>query len=80
MTMFIYVIKDKVAEESGPIFEAKNDAVAQRKFRAVLAETSLAQHDFALLRVASIDHDNDIVGVEEKPVDVTNYTTQEVEE
>lgn len=34
--MKLYVIYDKAAQQSSPVFEAKNDAVAAREFRKVL--------------------------------------------
>lgn len=30
--MYVYGIKDKLAEEFGPLFSAKNDAIAARSF------------------------------------------------
>jgi len=32
----LYTIWDKVAKQCGPVFEAKNDAVAQRNFKNML--------------------------------------------
>lgn len=56
--MKLYTIFDRVAEESGPVFEAKNDGVALRKFQALALNTEGAQpDDFKLLSVGEIDHD-----------------------
>ena len=34
----IYTIRDKVAEEVGPLFQAKNDAVAIRQFKQLIKD------------------------------------------
>ena len=39
MKVNIYTIYDKVACESGPIFQAKNDGVALRCFMSLMKET-----------------------------------------
>ncbi len=38
MKVNIYTIYDKVAEECGPVFQAKNDMVAVRMLKSMLAE------------------------------------------
>lgn len=38
MKISLFTIWDKVAEEAGPIFQAKNEAVAQRQFRFAIRE------------------------------------------
>ena len=35
----IYTIRDKVAEEVGPLFQAKNDAVAIRQFKQLVKDS-----------------------------------------
>ena len=35
----IYTIRDKVAEEVGPLFQAKNDAVAIRQFKQLIKDS-----------------------------------------
>ena len=50
----LYTIYDKVAQETGPLFEAKSDAVASRSARTLLAEVQ-AVDDFKLLRVGYSD-------------------------
>ena len=39
MKVNIYTIHDKVASESGPIFQAKNDTVALRCFMSLMKDT-----------------------------------------
>ena len=38
MRFNLYTVYDELAEEAGPIFCAKNDAVAERQFTALKAE------------------------------------------
>lgn len=54
--MNLYCVFDKVAEEAGPIFEAKNDAIAQRNFMKLLERTGGMQSDFVLYSVGKFDH------------------------
>lgn len=56
----LYVVYDKVACESGPVFEAKNDAVAIRHFGLCMAKCSDTT-EFKLLKVAEIDHDTNVI-------------------
>lgn len=37
MEMRLYVIRDKVAEECGPVFAAVNDGIAFRQYRHLLS-------------------------------------------
>jgi len=53
MIVNLYVIKDKVADELGPIFEAKNDAVAARNYRSVLKKAAFPT-DYILLKVGRL--------------------------
>lgn len=68
--MSIYVVYDRLAEESGPCFEAKNDLVARRNFRRILSSGS-SPSDYLLLRVGNIDHEKNTIDAEMIPVDVT---------
>lgn len=52
--MNLYVIYDRVAQEGGPIFEAKNDNVAFRMVQEYLAK---APNDYMVLHVGSLSHD-----------------------
>ena len=49
-----YVLYDVVAEEAGPIFDAKNDAIAVRLSLPALADAPFVR-DIRLLKVAEID-------------------------
>lgn len=57
MRMGIYAIRDRVAEETGPIFEAKNDAVARRNYAQLLEKSSIPAGEMQLLKIGEMDHD-----------------------
>lgn len=58
----LYVIYDRVAEESGPITEAKNDGVAYRGYKKFLeSNEDIINDDFMLLCVGTCDHTNNRV-------------------
>ena len=69
--MQLYVIYDKLAEESGPVFEAKNDAVARRSFLRTWAEKGAAPEEFRLLRLGTIDHQTQTIRLEDVPEEVS---------
>lgn len=51
MTKNLYSIYDRLAEEFSPVFEAKNDAIANRMFNALSKDADLT--DQTLYRVGS---------------------------
>ncbi len=58
MTTNIYTIYDKLAKESGPLFQAKNDKVAFRQFQTQLKDIKNIQvEDFELLNIAEYDNE-----------------------
>jgi len=57
----LYVIRDLVAEESGPVFEAKNDQVARRGFRQALERGKGGYAEFKLMCIGEYDHDKDFL-------------------
>lgn len=68
----LYVIKDLVAEESGPIFEAVNDGIAHRRFKALMAEQThewFVESDYQLLQIGEINKITNLVtGIEPREV------------
>ncbi len=59
MKINIYTIYDKLAKESGPLFQAKNDQVAFRQFQTQLKDIKNIQvQDFELLNIAEYDNEN----------------------
>lgn len=59
--MRLYVIRDLVAEESGPVFEAKNDEVARRGFRQIMERQKTSSIEFKLICLGEIDHEKDAI-------------------
>lgn len=55
--MTVYAIYDTVAQESGPLFEAKNDGIALRNFENFLGKTHLVD-DFRLYAVGEYDKES----------------------
>lgn len=78
MTMQIYVVVDRVAEESGPLFEARNDGVALRNLNLMLQKVEGAgPRDFILLRLGSINHNTNEIIQEAVPVVVDQVVEKE---
>ncbi len=58
MKINVYTIYDKLARESGPLFQAKNDKVAYRQFCTQLKEIkNIQKEDFELLNIAEYDNE-----------------------
>ena len=55
MEMHMYTIRDLVAEDNGPLFAAKNDAVAMRSYNRLMAEVDNPS-EYVLYHVFSYDH------------------------
>lgn len=53
----LYVVRDLVAGECGPVFSAVNDGVAVRQ-SCQLLHTVIDVNDYALIRVGTIDTDS----------------------
>ena len=56
----LYCIYDLDAQEAGPLFEAKNDAVAQRNFSSVVSNSTTPDR-FTLYRVGTWDSESMVV-------------------
>ena len=70
--MGLYVIYDRLAEESGPVFEAANHAVANRQYRALLQRTAgVSPEEYKLFYVGKIDHSRSVIEAFAVPEDVT---------
>lgn len=55
--MRLYSIFDRIAEEFGPVFEAKNDSVAIRNWRNTLERAEGVREDeYRLYWIGTIDH------------------------
>lgn len=71
--MKLYVIYDRAAEECGPVFEAKNDAVAQRGYvQAMMKSLAGSAEEFWLFYIGEIDqHTMDIKAGERRRVEIS---------
>lgn len=77
----IYSIYDKVAQEFGPVFEAKNDDVAERNHINAISNV-VYKDDFELYCVGSIDHETGLIRAKDSPekiVLVSNTLNEGVE-
>lgn len=73
--MKLYVVRDQVADESGPIFECKNDAVAQRKFKGMITQNNASPMEYRLFVVGEIDHQSDEIRIYPNPKTIAiNFT------
>lgn len=70
--MCLFVVFDRVAEESGPIFEAVNVGVALRKYREILKNSSVSPDEYKLLQIATFDHATNKLVSFERPEEVMN--------
>lgn len=58
MKAVIYTVFDKVAEEYGPLFEARNNGVALRQFRQLIDTVVVGNRDdYVLYSCGTFDHD-----------------------
>nr|UXQ87929.1 MAG: nonstructural protein [Microvirus sp.] len=60
MDFELYSIKDRLAEEYGPVFQAKNKAIAERNFNNLVEREKLNEDEFSLVLVG---HFNNNTGV-----------------
>lgn len=66
----VFVVYDKVMQDSVMLFEARNDAVAVRSFRAFLVSTADASGDYRLLHVGFYDHEKSLISPVPVPVEI----------
>lgn len=65
----IYTIYDSVAEEAGPLFNAKNDSVAERQFKNMVQSQNISDWtEYHLNRVGTFDTEKMLLTSENKPV------------
>lgn len=68
MKVRLYTIHDKVALESGPIFQTKNGSVARRQFVNMMkSENVYNPEDYQLLEVGVYDTDTSVIDAHEVP-------------
>jgi len=66
----LYCIRDRVAEDSGPIFQAVNDAVAARSYRAFMAQNQVEEDEYSLLCIGTFDSGTSKLDAFEVPLNV----------
>lgn len=66
-------MRDKVAQISGPVMEARNDGVALRYFDRYMKEQNA--DDFELLYLGVIDHETDLIAACQPSVVTSNINT-----
>lgn len=68
--MRLYTIYDRLAEESGPLFEAKNDLIAWRMFLGVQMPGN--REDYKLLSLGIYHHDPVHIELFTTPIEVSD--------
>lgn len=59
--MKLYSVKDIVADEFGPVFEAKNHAVANRAYRKLLLDNVANASDYELHCIGDFDSEKGVI-------------------
>lgn len=52
----LYVVRDIIADDIGPVFQAKNDGVAVRSFRGLLKDV-VNIDEYELIRIGHLERD-----------------------
>lgn len=70
--MNLYALKDLLADDFGPVFEAKNDEVAKRYRQNTLDKNpSVKMNELAVYHLGYVQEDGSIVGGEPRMVGLT---------
>jgi len=70
--VYLYTIRDKVANEAGDIFSARNDGVACRSFNKLLSENTYAKKtDYQLLKLGSYNYEAVTILIYDEVEDIT---------
>ena len=71
MIMGIYVVYDRVAEQSMPIFESKTDGTALRAYqKGIIDADDVPEEEMMLLKLGNINHDTNMIELLEAPREV----------
>lgn len=73
----LFTIYDKVAQEAGPIFQAKNLSVAIRYVNEMIKDNKINLHEYDLVRLATFDSESMSIDVLTKAdaVELSNCVT-----
>jgi hypothetical protein len=80
MTVKLYVVRDRIAAESGPIFEAKNDGVARRNYERSFLSQDVDPDEFRLLCVGVYNRDKTQIEVYDIPREIIPTLDEELED
>lgn len=62
MILNIYCVYDKVAEESMPIWESRNDGAALRAYqKRIIENDDIPEQEMKLLKIGIMDHDTSTI-------------------
>lgn len=61
MKVRLYCVYDKVAKEAGPMFQAKNEAVALRMYQRMAIEQHIDVADYDLMFLGLYDPENMVI-------------------
>lgn len=77
MNSEIFTIYDKVAQEAGPIFQAKNLYVAMRYVNEMIKDNKINLHEYDLVRLGIFDSESMSISVLPKAdaVELSNCVT-----
>jgi hypothetical protein len=76
--MYLYTVRDLLAKEYGPIFQAKNDDVAGRSFRDLIAKNNVRWEEYELYCVGMYDMESGkIIDTSHRQIDVENLAVFE---
>jgi len=59
----LYSIYDKLAEEYGPVFQAKNKAIADRNYNQMLTKQNLNPEEYQLYKLSTFDNETGEIDV-----------------
>lgn len=77
--MKLYSVKDIVADEFGPVFEAKNHAVANRAYRKLLLDNVANASDYELHCIGDFDSEKGVITVGDYSSFVDNNVSEVIE-
>lgn len=73
----LYVIRDRVAEDIGPVFQSINDGVALRAYWELIGKLQAPKEEFQLLQVGVIDRVKATIEAYKTPIEIDIPDRQE---
>jgi hypothetical protein len=78
MYVRLYTVYDKVAEEAGPIFQAKTDGVAMRNYQGLVQSQNLNPDDYLLYYLGTFNTEDMIIDYFKQEVTLNMVADSEV--